>query len=356
MSNRKIKVAIIGAGEIAKKAHIPAFLNNKQVDLVALVDIKKEKVKNIAKKFCIKKCYSSVNELFEQQDVDAVSICTPPNTHAEVALKAFSYGAHVLCEKPMATTVNDGNVMFEASLKKEKILMVGFHLRFRPNYGRAKSLIKRGLLGHVYIVEGNYLTPNPLLTWGKSEWFFKPEAGGGVLFDVGPHVFDLISYVLDDFPYAVSAHASTFFDSSVEDSCICVLEFPESRTGIGVMSWLSPEGIESLSIHGTAQSLFVSPNLFLRVNATDITEVSLWRRATESLVGMKFPNFPLLPNKKVNANAYQLEINHFITQIMEDKKYSPSAFDGLNVLITCDAAKKSLEMKKRVVFQPLKKI
>jgi predicted dehydrogenase len=355
MSNRKIKVAIIGAGEIAKKVHIPAFLSNKQVDLVALVDINKEKGERITKKFGIKKCFSSINELFEQQDVDAVSICTPPNTHAEIALKAFNYGAHVLCEKPLATTVDDGKAMFEASLRKEKILMVGFHLRFRPNYERAKNLIQRGLLGHVYTVEGNLLTPNPLLTWGKSEWFFKPETGGGVLSDIGPHVFDLINYVLDDFPYAVSAHASTYFDSNVEDSCFCVLEYPKNRTGVGVMSWLSPQVIEHLSIHGTGQSLFVSSNLFLEVNATNITEISLWRRATESLVGVKFPNFPLLPNKKVNTNSYQLEINHFITQIKENQKYSSSALDGLNVLITCDAAKKSLEMKKRVVFQSLKK-
>lgn len=354
MSNKKIRVAIIGIGKIATRAHIPAYISNKHVDSIALVDIDKRKVERAGKKFGIKKCFSSVNELFEKQDVDAMSICTPPNTHAEIALKAFGYGVHVLCEKPLATTVNDGKRMFEASQKKEKILMVGFNLRFRPNYQKAKNLIVRGRLGHVYYVEGNYLTPNPLLTWGKSQWFFRPEAGGGVLIDQGPHVFDLINYVLGDFPYAVSAHGSTYLDSPVEDFCVCVLEYPRGRTGIGVMSWLSPEGIEYLSIQGTAQSLFVSPNLFLEVNPTDITEVSLWRRASESLISLKFPNFPLLHDKKVNT--YQLEINHFIQQIMEDQKSSQSALNGLNVLIACEAAKKSLERKKRIVFSSLKKV
>jgi len=352
MSKRKIKVAVAGVGAISTKAHIPAYISNKHVDLIALVDVHKEKAERTAKKFGIKNCFSSIEELFEKQDVDAVSICTPPNTHAEIALKAFSYDVHVLCEKPMATTVDDGRRMFEASQKKERILTVGFNLRFRPNYERARGLILRGRLGHVYFVEGNYLTPNPLLTWGKSQWSFSRETGGGVLLDQGPHLFDLINYFFGDFPHAVSAHASAYFDSPVEDSCVCVLEYPENRIGIAVMSWLSPEGIENLSIHGTAQSLFVSPNLFLEVNATDITDISLWRRASESLISLKFPNFPLLHNKKVDT--YQLEINHFINQIREGQKYSDSAVNGLNVLIACDAAKKSLERKERIVFAPLK--
>lgn len=354
MSNRKIRVAVIGIGQIATRAHIPAYISNKHVDLIALVDTDKRKAEGVGKKFGIKSCFSSVDELFENQNVDAVSICTPPSTHAEIALRAFSYGAHVLCEKTMATTVNDGKRMFEAAQEKGKILMVGFNLRFRPNYQRAKNLILRGRLGHVYCVEGQYLTPNPLLTWGKSRWFFRPEAGGGVLLDQGSHVFDLLNYVFGDFPYAVSAHGSTYLDSPVDDFCVCVLEYPKGRTGIGVMSWLSPEGIEYLSIQGTAQSLFVSPNLFLEVNPTDITEVLLWRRVSESLISLKFPNLPLLHDKKVNT--YQLEINHFIQQIREDQKSPQSALNGLNVLIACEAAKKSLEGKKRIVFSSLEKV
>jgi predicted dehydrogenase len=354
MSTTKVKVAVAGVGEVATRAHIPAFLNNRQVDLVALVDVHKEKAEKTTRKFRIKKYFSSIDELLEKQDVDAVSICTPPSTHAEIALKVLNYGANVLCEKPMATTIEDGKRMLEASLKNEKILMNGFNLRFRPNYERARNLILLGRLGYVHFVESTYLTQNPLLTWGKSRWFFEPEAGGGVLLDKGPHVFDLINYILGDFPYAASAYASNYFESSVEDSCVCVLEYPEGRKGVGLMSWLSPQGIEKLGIHGTAQSLFASPNLLFGVNATDITELSLWREASESLLGLKFPNFPLLSNKNANANTYQLEINHFINQIKEGKKYSPSALDGLNVLITCDAAKESLEREKRIVFQPIK--
>jgi len=352
MLTEKTRVAVVGAGEIGTRAHIPAYLNNKDVDLVALVDADEDKLLKAAKKFKIRNYFSSVDELFNHMKVDAISICTPPKTHAEIAVKAFANEIHVLSEKPMAISVDDGKAMYAASLKKEKILMIGFNLRFQPNYEKANKLIKAGRLGHVYLVESDNLSENPLLNWSKSPWFFKPEAGGGVLADKGPHVFDLINYVFDDFPTAISALASTYFDSSVEDSCVCTLEYPGNRIGIGKMSWLSSRYFEGLSIHGTAQSLFASPEMLLEVNATDIPEVARWRKTTEVLISMKFPNLPLFSHKKVDL--FQSEIDHFVSQIRAGKKFSQSALNGLNVLITCDAAKKSLEKGAKIDIQPVR--
>ena len=121
MLERKTKVAVIGTGQIATKAHIPAYRSNKHVDLVAVVDIDKRRAEKIAKRFRIRKTFSSVDELLETQDVDAISICTPPNTHAEIAVHAFEHGVHVFCEKPMAIEVGDGKRMFEASPANYKV-------------------------------------------------------------------------------------------------------------------------------------------------------------------------------------------------------------------------------------------
>ena len=352
MTGKKTRVAVIGVGEIGTRAHIPAYLNNKNVDLVALVDNDEAKLTKAAKKFKIKKYFSSVDNLLHNQEVDAISICTPPNTHGKIALKAFASDVHVLCEKPMTTSVDDGKRMYEASNKREKILMIGFNLRFQPNYRKAYELIKSGRLGHVYFVESDNLSENPLLRWSKSPWFFKPEAGGGVLSDKGPHVLDLINYVFDDFPIAVTALSSTFFVSSVEDSCVCALEYPENRIGIGKMSWLASKYIEGISIHGTAESLFASPNMLLEANATDITEIALWRKTSETLFNMKFHDSPLFHHKKVDL--YQSEIDHFVDQIRAGKKHSQSALNGLNVLMTCEAAKKSIEKGAKISIQPIR--
>jgi predicted dehydrogenase len=119
------------------------------------------------------------------------------------------------------------------------------------------------------------------------------------------------------------------------------------------MSWLSSPYIERLSIHGTAQSIFASPNIFLKANPTDITQISLWREATESLIRLKSPSYSLRRRVKV-VDMYQREIDHFINLIKTNNCYSPTALSGLNVQITCDAAKKSLETGKKINFVPLK--
>ena len=354
MSSKRTRVAVVGVGEIGSNAHIPAYLRNKNVDLVALVDADKAKLDKAVKKFKVQKCFSSVDELLQNQDLDAISICTPPNTHTEIALKALASDVHVLCEKPLATNADEGKRMYEASLKKEKILMVGFNLRFQPNYQRAREQVQKGRIGHAHFVQFELQSPNPLLKHSKSPWFFKLEAGGGVLSDKGPHIFDLINYIFDDFPFSATALSSTYFNSSVEDSCICLLEYPQNRIGIGIMSWLPSRPFENLTVHGTSQSLFVSPSLFLEANATDLTEIFLWRKTSELLVSMKFPNFPLLHGYKV-VNTYQLEIDRFVQQIRENRTYSSTALNGLNALITSDAVKKSLETHKKIDFVPFSK-
>jgi predicted dehydrogenase len=352
MTSYRTKVAVIGVGEIGTKAHIPAYLRNGNVELVALVDADEKKLAKAAKKFRVKKSYSSLDELFKKEAVDAVSVCTPPTSHGKIVLEAFENGAHVLCEKPMATNPDDGKAMLEAAQKNERALMVGFNLRFVPNYIQTRKMIRSGCVGHPHFVEFNLQSPNPLIGWSKSPWFFSSQAGGGVLLDKGPHVFDMINFVLDDFPCSVSTVSSTYFDSSVEDSCVCVLEYPEKKIGIAAMSWLACRVIELLSIHGTSQTLFVSPEIFLPANLNELTPISLFRKASKLLVNMKYDNLPFLKSNKVDT--FQLEIDEFINQIRSKKYNYSSALSGANVLITCDAAKRSMESGKKIDFVSLR--
>jgi UDP-N-acetylglucosamine 3-dehydrogenase len=351
---KKVKVAVIGTGQIATIARIPAYLSNKDVDLVALVDVDVKKAKRAARKFGVRKFFASVDELFEKQNVDAVSICTPPSTHADLTLKAFEYGAHVLCEKPMANNVKSGKRMLETSKAKKKILMVSSYRRFVPNYQRAKKRILKGALGHVYCIEDIQLSSSPLLTWGKSPWYYNPK-GGGVLIDLGPHCFDLLNYLFGDFPVAVSAHSFVYLDSPVEECCVCTLEYPENRIGVGTMSWLSSTGIENTSIHGTVETIYVSPKFFLEINRIDVPEISLWREITLRLIRLKLSNLPKLRKRK-NVDPLQLETNHFIEQIKHNRISSLNTLNALNVLITIDAAKKALQENRRTKISSLKQV
>jgi len=196
------------------------------------------------------------------------------------------------------------------------------------------------------------LSSSPLLGWGKSHWFYEPGVGGALL-DLGPHVFDMLNYILGDFPVAVSAFDYTHLYSPVEEFCVCVLEYPDERVGVGLVSWLSSTYVENLNILGTAQNLFVSPDLLLEANPTDILPLVLWGKVTKLLFSLKFPDSPL-SSKKVDT--YALEVNHFVKQIMDNRGSSQDAMNALNVVITCEGARKALETNRRIEISSLKEV
>ena len=343
--HRKVRVAIVGAGVIAKTAHIPAYISNKNSEVVAIVDSSEKRLKRIVRQFKVKNTFSSVDDLFDNMEIDAMSICTPPDTHAEIALKGLQHGVHILCEKPMATNIADGKRMVNAARRNERILMTGFHRRFIPNYQEAKKQMLNGSLGHVYCIEDRFVEPNPLYTYTKSTWVFKPGVGG-VLLDIAPHIFDMLNYLFDSFPIAVSARGFTYLNQPIEDSCVLVLEYSMGRVGIGIASWLSCKFAENLNILGTAQNLQVSPNYFLKESSNEFQEIARLRAAGESLINMKFRSLPLVRTK--TANSYQLEIDQFIDHIRNKLVLFKSALNGLSVVMATDAARTSIDKGSRV--------
>ena len=189
------------------------------------------------------------------------------------------------------------------------------------------------------------MEPNPFFGWGKSRWFLQPGVGGA-LSDLAPHVFDMLNYFFDDFPIAVSAYGSTYLDSPVEEFCAFLLEYPRGRAGIGKISWLSSTVSESVNILGTAQNMFVSPNLLIKSNPIDIQEISLLRAASKSLLSMKLPNLAMFRDRRVDP--YQRQIDSFIKRIQRNEKSDSDAINALSVLVTCDVAKRAIEERRRL--------
>ena len=335
---KKINVAVIGAGAIAQNVHLPIYLSNKYVHLSALVDSDIDRAKKIAKKFHVKKFYQSCDELFKRDTIDAISLCTPPNTHEEITLKAFDNGAHVLCEKPLATNVESGIRMVNAAKSQKKILTLGCHRRFLPDYETAKKDILDGRLGNVFCIEDHFLEPHPLFGWAKSPWYVEPGIGG-VISDIGPHVFDTMNYFFDNYPIAVSAHCSSYLDSKVEEMCAFLVEYPQNKLGIGTISWLSPNVIEYTNVYGTGRSLHISPIFFLRTNPSHVGEITLLRAALESLVTMKFSKMSMIKTKR--GNPYEGEINSFIEQVRNKNFSELSALNALAVLEACEATREA---------------
>lgn len=171
MSGR-LGMGIIGAGAISQLAHLPAAQIAPNVQVVALCDSRRDLAQAVAARYHIPCVYASLDELLANDRVQAVSLCVPTLLHADLAIRALSAGKHVLCEKPMASTVARGAAMVAAAQASGKRLMIGHHKRYDPGCEQAKAVLSDGTIGTPRFViyqfgTGNWTAPaltNPLVS------------------------------------------------------------------------------------------------------------------------------------------------------------------------------------------------
>lgn len=206
MKNNKVRIGIIGVGNIAQNAHIPAYLKRNDVELVAVCDLKEERAKQVAEKYNIKYAVKNIEELVALDEIDAVSVCTWNNAHAKAAISAASAGKHVLCEKPMAMNTKEAEVMLEIARKNKIIFMMGFSNRFNAESKFIKEMAVAEKFGDIYYGKAvNIRRRGTPLGWFSD----LSKSGGGPVIDIGIHAIDLTWYFMGK-PKPVSVSATTY--------------------------------------------------------------------------------------------------------------------------------------------------
>lgn len=202
---KKIKIGIIGVGGIAE-SHIAAYLKNPNVELYAFCDIREDRLHEMGQKHGITRLFTDKDEMLKLSEIDAVSVCTWNSEHAPCTIAALNAGKHVLCEKPMATTVEDAIKMKEAAEKNNKLLMIGFVRRFGNDCKIVQDFNSVDYLGDIYYAKATYLRRNG----NPGGWFGdKSRSGGGPLIDLGVHVIDFTRFVMGNHK-PVSVYGATF--------------------------------------------------------------------------------------------------------------------------------------------------
>lgn len=211
----RLRATIIGAGLIAAKKHIPAFLRQKgRVELVALCDLNHEATKKVANAFGIPKVYTEISEMLLKEKPELVDICTPPRSHAAIAGQAINAGAHVLIEKPMAITVEECDQIICVSKENGVKVCVGHSDLFYPPFLRARELVSQGAIGDFMGMDIFLSTPTDYMTSKDDHWANKLP--GGVIGETGPHavymtlafispIRDVKAYAFKRLPYPWSA-------------------------------------------------------------------------------------------------------------------------------------------------------
>src|SRR6201988_3722023 len=206
--DRTIGYCVVGLGPISMQHFMPAVKTSKKSRITALVSGHRDKAERMAAEYRVPSrsiySYENYDEIGKNPDVDAVYIALPNSMHAEYTIRAAEAGKHVLCEKPMATSVEDSRAMIQACESAHKKLMIAYRCQYEPAHLRAIELIREGKLGSVQSIESAFGFPV-----APNEWRLdKKLAGGGPLMDVGIYCLNASRYLTGEEPSDLAGFSS----------------------------------------------------------------------------------------------------------------------------------------------------
>ncbi len=208
----QLKVGIVGCGFIAEAQHIPSFQRlGKNVILQAVCDRNENLARQTAKKYGIPVAYSDLAEMLSKEKLNIVDICTPPQSHAAIALQAIEHGCHVLLEKPMALKTDDCDQMIEAAKKYGVKLCVIHNVLFEAPFIEARKLVSEGAIGDFIGMRILMSDPKEEMIMKRDHWIHRLP--GGLLGETGPHAAYMSLAFLNTVK-EVDVHAKNFLEHS----------------------------------------------------------------------------------------------------------------------------------------------
>ena len=332
---KQVRTGVIGCGGIAERAHIPNLLAEPQVRLEAVADIDESKLRLIQQNFNFPaaKSFTDYARVLDLQNVDAVVVATPADTHGEIVLKALEAGKHVFVEKPLSTTVAEAETIARIAKQTNLKVMVGYQHRFVASHRIAKRYLRTGKIGVPFFGEVH-----------SESLIVKPEEG--ILLDYGVHLIDLLCWYLDTSRVEeVAALSYVDKEGAKEKHAIIIMRFANGvlgRIGVffmeGFSSWAASD--RYVKILGTRGKLTVS---LTGPTITLYKEGSLMSRLRGPHTFM--PRGAVQEKLPLTDAAYREEMHDFIQSILQDRKPSIDADQGLMVQRVIDAVQRSIAEK-----------
>ncbi|MBE0517076.1 MAG: Gfo/Idh/MocA family oxidoreductase [Methanophagales archaeon] len=327
-----MRVAIVGNGNIYNLAHVYAWQSLKDAEIQATCDIIPERAEKACRGAAAKHYYTNMDDLLSNADIDVIDLCVPTYEHARLSIAALKAGKHVICEKPMARSVESAAEMLKAAEKSGKGLYIGHTRRFDQRWKRIKEGIDSGRIGmplYIRRCERSWL-PFP-----SNSWYWDFAKSGGVLLDIGIHCVDLVNWFFGSKPSEVFACGKMIRDEAqakgVHDLATVMLRYEDGKTAFIDVSWAFPKTsapfYSSLDIIGTGGRIeYSDKNANPMVFAGDRIE---------------FPRYsPLL---SASLEAFSDEIREFVACVDSGREPAVTAHDAYDALKIISAAEESVK-------------
>ncbi len=342
-----LRVGVIGTG--MGRLHLDAYGKAPDVELAALCDLNEQEAREIAGKFGVKEVYTDYKQMLEREGLDVVSVAVPNDLHAAMTVEALRAGAHVLCEKPMATNVKDASGMVEEARRQKKLLMVHMNQRFAKESRVLHEYASGGDLGEIYHGKASWLRRRgtPVLdfpqdgTMGRGDWFVqKKHAGGGALMDIGVHLYDICWWLMGC-PTPAAVRGQTYFKlrkeefkklgipADVDEFATAFVTFENKATMHLEVSWsLNAEPGRAVQVFGTRGGASTNPFKIIAASHDRAADI-----------------VPEVGRTEVFETAQE----HFVSCIRDpSKRLIASGEEGLEVIRVLEAIQKSSKRGKEV--------
>lgn len=301
-----LRAGILGAGTMGK-FHSASYSKIPEVKVAGFFDINQEKAKALAKNYDAK-IYPTAEELINDSEIDFIDICVPTPFHKQYVLACANAKKHVICEKPIALTVEDAVEMVSACKKANIKFMVGHVLRYFHEYIKIKEIIESGRIGKVGVVRCSRCSGHPR---GWEDWYAKPELSGGLILDMLIHDIDFLIWCFGK-PERVYTHALTFKEKkpNLIDYCLILMYFKNKVIAHIEGSWAYPRGTFFTTFEATGTDGLIEFDSRKSVPLS----LSLTQTAENQMAGVSVPESPVL------ESPYLLELKNFVNYLLEKEK------------------------------------
>lgn len=313
-----VRVGVIGCGRIAQD-HLQSYKSLSAAELVAVADPIANLASEIAAQYQCN-AYTDYRDMLASGSIEAVSICTPPVTHADIMLEAIGRGVHVLCEKPLTIQLRDAEKVLLAVQKSDLILMMASKFRFVNDVIKAKSLIDAGVIGRPVFFENAFCSRVDM----RGRWnAVKAIAGGGVLFDNATHSVDIARFLMGPIASVQAEHGIRAQDIEVEDTSRLCFHSAGGVLGTVDVSWsVNKEQDAYISVHGTDGTLTIG-----------------WKESKYRL--HEKPDWVVFGEGYSKKAAFLNQIGHFLQCVRGEQSPLITPLDGLESVRVIEAAYRS---------------
>jgi len=331
--------AVIGVG--FGRAHLRGYAAHPRVEVRGVCDADPQRLEPVAREYEGAFTTTDYRELLVRDDIDIVSVATPDFFHAEQSIAAMRAGKHVLCEKPMTTTVADALAITEAARETGRKFMVGQVCRFAPGFVRGKEIVESGEIGELFFVESEY-AHNYDHALGHREWRKDPSRPRNAFVGGGCHAVDLVRWVAGEIEEACAyANHVAMPDWPVDDCTLAIFRFRSGVIGKVFCSigCVRPYTMRSV-FYGTEGTVICD-------NKSETIQVCSRRRCADGK--FRFEAIPVdLSHHNVSAEIAQL-----VEAVIENGPVPTDALEGARTVTACLAAVESAATGRHVAVPSL---